>query len=74
MEDVLPDVKPAPKAIVRALRKVTSARAESVFVDDDLATLIAARALGLRTVWVAGPKANEGQMPVGVDVRKEAPP
>jgi putative hydrolase of the HAD superfamily len=60
--------KPA-RSMLRAMLKRESVRpASAALVDDNLANLRAARAVGLRTIWVTGRRAS-ARKPAYVDVR-----
>lgn len=54
IEDVLPSVKPEPRAYQRVLRQALSDPLETVVIDSACTNLASAKALGMRTILVSG--------------------
>ena len=62
LEDLGYVPKPAAGAFARVLERTAAQAAESTLIDDNRANLLAAKALGMRTIWV-----GEGAVPDGAD-------
>lgn len=54
--------KPFPEAYQGVLARLGASGRDCVFVEDSLKNLAPARTLGMRTVWVAGPKREPGEV------------